>query len=76
MNEVERLKLRIVALKEGFSSRFAGMVEDYEDKIASLRIQLTEQDTQLNTMREENGNLHGIIADLKREAEERVEEEK
>lgn len=39
---MDKNEMKIQALKEGFSSRLANITAEYEDKIADLRIALTE----------------------------------
>lgn len=57
MENTQRLELKILALKEGFRSKVASTVEEYEDRIAELRIELTEQSQQnqeLQQLREQD----------------------
>lgn len=41
MNEQEKLELKLQALKESFKEKIASMVDDYENRIADLRVELT-----------------------------------
>lgn len=40
---MDKRDLKIQALREGFRERYAAQADDYENRIADLRIELTEQ---------------------------------
>lgn len=67
----ERLQLKIVALKEGFRNKVSTLMDDYEDKIADLRIELTEISQERDTLRQQVTERENRISEL----ENRVQEE-
>lgn len=60
MENIEKLNLKIEALKQGF----ANSVSNYEDRIADLRVQLTEVSQQLGEAHSEVANLRSQVESL------------
>lgn len=65
-----KLELKIMALKEGFRNRVASILDEYEEKIADLRIELTELDERLRETLAENENLKALLAERENVQEE------
>lgn len=63
-NNTRKLEMKILALKEGFKNKVANMLDEYEDRIADLRIELTELDTNNKQLQSENENLQALIQQL------------
>lgn len=60
MAHYDKSELKILALKESLAAK----VNDYEDKIADLRIELTEQSADVQALSAENEQLKARIAEL------------
>lgn len=67
---MENLELKLIALKEGFRNKFAGMVDEYEDKIADIRVELTNQAGIIDQLNEHNRALEEENERLKKSLEE------
>jgi regulator of replication initiation timing len=61
MENEQRLELKIQALKEGFRDRVAKILDEYEDKVAELRLEITEQASHVNSLSEHNQVLQQEI---------------
>ena len=61
MENEQRLELKIQALKEGFRDRVAKILDEYEDRISELRLEITEQASQINSLSEHNQILQQEI---------------
>lgn len=66
MEELDKNKLKIQALRESFEKRVAILVGDYEDRIADLRVELTLMAHQMRELREA---LEGDDRDAKEDTE-------
>ena len=42
MNETQKLELKIQALREALRERVSAVTDEYENKVADLRVELTE----------------------------------
>ena len=68
--KLENLELKLIALKEGFRNKFAGMVDEYEDKIADIRVELTNQASVIDQLNDHNRALEEENERLKKSLEE------
>jgi len=57
--------MKILALKEGFRTKIASITEEYEERIADLRIELTELDEKYRQSEAENQNLQSTVQQLR-----------
>ena len=62
-----RLELKIQALKEGFRNQVAKITDEYEDRIADLRIEITER---AQAQAQAQQELENVRAELQRVQEE------
>jgi uncharacterized coiled-coil DUF342 family protein len=71
----QRLELKIQALKEGFKTKIASTLEEYEDRIADLRIQLTETHAELRQAVQERDDLSARLSELETQSTDAQPEE-
>lgn len=57
MNNTNNQELKILALKEGFRNKVASLVDEYEDRVADLRIEITRQSEIIDRLTEHNKEL-------------------
>jgi hypothetical protein len=74
MEQQNRLEMKLVALKEGFKNQVADLTERYEDRIADLRIELTEYAQQLQETQLQLQQANERIREFEENALEKKEE--
>lgn len=75
MEELDKKELKILALREGFRNKVASITDEYEDRIAELRVELTEREAKLHRLEDENQNLKSEIDALRASQEQEPQEE-
>lgn len=64
MEPTQKLELKIIALKEGFKTKIASTLEEYEDRIADLRLEITEQQQTVDGLVAQNNQQQDTIMAL------------
>lgn len=67
LEQVQKLELKIIALREGFKTKVASLADEYEERIADLRIELTEQNQNLSAVNGEIQRLSARVQELEQE---------
>jgi uncharacterized protein involved in exopolysaccharide biosynthesis len=62
--ENNNLELKMLALKEGFRNQVAKLTDEYEDRIADLRVELTNVSQQYNELQQQVAAKDARIAEL------------
>lgn len=74
MEQNNRLEMKLIALKEGFKNQVADLTERYEDRIADLRIELTELSQHLQDAQNQLNVANERIREFEENALEKKEE--
>lgn len=75
MEQLSNLELKIIALKEGFKNKIASTVEEYEDRIADLRVEITSLSGVVDNLNEHNRDLETRLQEALSTEDEEDEED-